>query len=243
MAVLNREDPGSWSLSSQVAGRLVSFGFQRPADGQTGTFVESDRVMLQVQGGEQALFSTELVRLRGRHNLVNVLAACALAYAAGFPPAAMAAGVEGFNGVPHRLEWVGTWHGAQWFNDSIATAPERTMAAIRSFHEPLVLLLGGRDKALPWAELANLVHQRVDHVVVFGEAAPKILQALGSQQDDRRPFTLEHCSSLQDAVQAAAKVAGAGDVVLLSPGGTSYDEFIDFEERGERYRTWVKQLS
>ena len=242
-AVLNREDPGSWSLSDQVAGRLVSFGFQRPDAGQTGTFVENDRVMLQSADGEQALFSTDLVRLRGRHNLANVVAACAIATAAGYPPAAMAAGVAGFNGVPHRLEWVGAWNGAQWINDSIATAPERTMAAIRSFHEPLVLLLGGRDKVLPWGELADLVHQRVDHVVVFGEAAPKILQSMGPQQGGRRPFTMERCSGLQEAVQAAARVASAGDVVLLSPGGTSFDEFIDFEERGERFRKWVKQLS
>jgi UDP-N-acetylmuramoylalanine--D-glutamate ligase len=106
-----------------------------------------------------------------------------------------------------------------------------------------VLLLGGRDKALPWGELADLVHKRVDHVVVFGEAAPKILQALGPAQTGRRPYTLEHCSGLQAAVAAAARVASEGDVVLLSPGGTSYDEFTDFEERGERFRQWVKQLS
>ncbi len=181
-------DPGSWGLSGRCAGRLVSFGFQRPAAGQTGTFVENERVVLQDANGEQALFSTDLIRLRGQHNLLNVLAACAIAYAAGFPPAAMAAGVEGFNGVPTAWNGCAAGMAPQWYNNSIATAPERTMAAIRSFNEPLVLLLGGRDKNLPWDELADLVHQRVDHVVVFGEAAPKILQALGPQQDRAAPF-------------------------------------------------------
>jgi UDP-N-acetylmuramoylalanine--D-glutamate ligase len=145
--------------------------------------------------------------------------------------------------VPHRLEGVRSLNGVSWFNDSIATAPERTIAAIRTFDEPLVLLLGGRDKDLPWQDLASLVCQRVDHVVVFGEAAPKIMRAIGSAQSGQRPFTLVQCPGLQEAVQAAAQVAAPGDIVLLSPGGTSFDQFKDFEERGERYREWVKQLS
>ena len=102
----------------------------------------------------------------------------------------MLAGVTGFNGVAHRLEFVDSRNGAAWYNDSIATAPERTMAAIRSFDEPLVLLLGGRDKNLPWEDLAALVHQRVDHVVLFGEAADKIQLALGTVNEQQR--TVQH---------------------------------------------------
>ncbi len=242
-AVLGRDDPGAWGFAPQVKGQLVSFGLGRPPAGQTGTFVQDGMLWLQGQTGDQALLAASQIRLRGEHNLLNVLAACAVAAAAGFAPEAMAAGVAGFNGVPHRLEWVHIWNGANWYNDSIATAPERTIAAIRSFDEPLVLLLGGRDKNLPWGELAELVHQRVDHVIVFGEAAPKILRALGAQRSGQRPFSLVHSPGLQQAVQAAADVASPGDVVLLSPGGTSFDEFNDFEERGERYQLWVKQLS
>jgi UDP-N-acetylmuramoylalanine--D-glutamate ligase len=103
-------------------------------------------------------------------------------------------------------------------------------------------MLGGRDKNLPWGDLADLVHQRVEHVVVFGEAADKILQALGPVQPGQRTKTITRCQGLEAAVQAAAEVAESGDVVLLSPGGTSYDEFRDFEERGERFREWVKAL-
>lgn len=116
------------------------------------------------------------------------------------------------------------------------------MAAIRSFDEPLVLLLGGRDKNLPWEDLARLVRQRVDHVILFGEAAEKIERALKAV-DGERPYTIERYAHLFAAVQAAARVAEPGDVVLLSPGGTSFDEFRDFEERGERFRQWVQQLS
>jgi UDP-N-acetylmuramoylalanine--D-glutamate ligase len=116
------------------------------------------------------------------------------------------------------------------------------MAAIQSFTEPIVLLLGGRDKDLPWEALAALIRQRVEHVVLFGEAAEKIASAL-HQAAGPLPLTLETCQGLQEAVQAAAKVAPQGSIVLLSPGGTSFDQFIDFEERGKAFRKWVSELS
>ena len=243
VAVLGREDAGAWLLAPQVKGRLVSFGFDQPPADQSGSFVQDGFVCFQNGGHSHKLASLGLVTLRGRHNLLNVLAAAAISAASNFPPAAIQAGIKGFAGVAHRLELVQQLHGIAWYNDSIATAPERTIAAIQSFEEPIVLLLGGRDKNLPWEDLAQLVHARVDHVIVFGEARPKILQALGPQQSGRRPFTLSNCQTLQEAVQAAAEVAEPGDVVLLSPGGTSFDQFKDFEERGECFRLWVKQLS
>lgn len=243
IAILGREDPGAWALAGQVRGKLVSFGFERLAPDQTGTFERDGRIWLQANGKAVELMPVDLIRLRGMHNRMNVLAACAIAHAAGFPVEAMIAGVSGFAGVAHRLEFVRMAGGAAWYNDSIATAPERTAAAVRAFSEPLVLLLGGRDKKLPWEGLAALIHERVDHVVVFGEAAPKILAALGETQPGQRPYTLEQCAGLHEAVQAAARVAAAGDVVLLSPGGTSFDQFRDFEERGEEFRKWVNQLS
>ncbi len=242
-AVLGREDAGAWNLAPQVKGRLVSFSEARPPSGETGSFLEDD--MFYFQDGDRVipLAPRNLLTLRGRHNILNALAACAVAASAGFSAQAIQKGFEGFTGVPHRLELVRNLHGVCWYNDSIATAPERTIAAIQSFEEPLVLLLGGRDKKLPWEDLAALVHERVDHVVVFGEASQLILRALGEQQPGRRPFTLAHCQTLHEAVLAAAEVAEPGDVVLLSPSCTSFDEFTDFEERGERFRLWVNQLT
>ncbi len=242
IAVLNREDPGSWDLRHRVRGRLVSFGRQRPGCGEPGAFLDAGH--LKYWDGQQDidLMPHDLIRLRGEHNLLNVLAACAIACAAGWSVSAMQEGVRDFTGVAHRLEYVATRQGADWYNDSIATAPERTIAAIEAFDEPLVLLLGGRDKNLPWDKLAELLHQRVDHVVVFGEAAGKILHAIGSPRSGSRLQTVQHEPHLREAVQAAARLAEPGAVVLLSPGGTSFDEFADFDERGERFREWVKAL-
>jgi UDP-N-acetylmuramoylalanine--D-glutamate ligase len=226
-----------------VRGKLVSFGLQRPESDQVGTYVEKGQIYLQQGRVSTALLPREAIRLRGEHNLLNALAACAIATAAGLPQVSCYVGVAGFAGVPHRLEYVRTFKGADWYNDSIATAPERSMAAIRSFSEPLVLLVGGRDKKLPWDTFADLIHQRVDHLVVFGEARGIIMQAVGAAKAGQRPFSISICDTLQEAVTAAANVTEPGDVVLLSPGGTSYDEFIDFEERGERFIQWVKDLS
>lgn len=242
-AVLNREDHGAWQLRSLVHGGLVSFGLQAPAAGESGTFVENGELVFSDGQNLENIMPQSLIALRGQHNLVNVLTAAAICKAAGLATAAISQGVAGFGGVAHRLELVRELRGVRWYNDSIATAPERTIADIQSFSEPLVLLLGGRDKNLSWEDLATLIHQRVDHVIVFGEAGDKIRRAIGEVQAGQRPYTLEQFPGLEEAVWAAAKTAEEGDVVLLSPGGTSYDQFIDFEERGERFRQWVTQLA
>ncbi len=117
------------------------------------------------------------------------------------------------------------------------------MAAIRSFSEPIILLAGGRDKDLPWQEFAALAHQRVTHLILFGEAAGKILAAVSSYHGASNIVTIDKCTSLHDAVEKAGVHSKPGYVVLLSPGGTSFDEFLDFEQRGEAFSQWVQQLS
>jgi len=233
-AILGRDDPGAWGLVGRVQGKLISFGLAKPEHG-AGTYLRSDDLYYTDGSAETWLMPRSSVQMRGEHNLLNVLAACAIAAAARLPMEAMRSGVEGFEGVPHRLEFVRHWGGADWYNDSIATAPERAMAAIRSFGEPIILLAGGRDKDLPWEEFASLVRGRVDHLVLFGEAADKIARAMGN-------FPCVRCAGLHEAVRAAVRLVEPGDVVLLSPGGTSFDEFKDFEERGECFKQLVMSL-
>lgn len=242
IAILNREDTNSWNLRGQVRGKLVSFGLKRPFSGQVGTYFDGKNLMLQTEEGKQVIMPREMVLLRGEHNLVNVLAACAIAFAAGFPVEAMQAGVKDFKGVEHRLEIVRSWRGTEWVNSSIATAPERTMADINSFTEPLILLLGGRDKNLPWEDLARLVHNHVDHVIIFGEAAFKITSAIGPLTPGERLTSIACASDFENALYQAAQISEPGDVILLSPGCTSFDAFRDFEERGNYFKKWVNNL-
>jgi len=241
VAVLGRDDAGAWALRSCVRGRLLGFGWEPPSKGE-GTYLAKDQIWLRLEDRQVPICPIAKVQLRGMHNLMNVTAACAIAAGAGFSPQAMEAGIRGFTGVPHRLEFLRQVNGVDWYNDSIATAPERSMAAIRAFDQPLVLLAGGRDKDLPWEAFGDLVCRRVDHLIVFGEAAGKILQAVQAARVGDRPFTLEVRPGLETAVQTAARVAEPGDVVLLAPGGTSFDEFTDFVDRGERFRAWVEAL-
>ena len=244
VAVLNREDQGSWNLRSHVQGILESFGLDKPDPDQSGSYLDGEHICYWDGKSSRVILPVSSIKLRGKHNLMNVLAACAIAAAAGIPERSIKKGVEALDGVEHRLEFVRSWHGADWINDSIATAPERSIAAIHSFEEPLILLAGGRDKDLPWGQFADLVQERVKQVILFGEAADLIKDALLSALkvgQSSVPFI--KCADLKTAVFKASEIVQSGDVVLLSPGGTSFDEFEDFAERGEYFRQCVQKLN
>jgi UDP-N-acetylmuramoylalanine--D-glutamate ligase len=242
-AVLGRDDPGAWALRTRVRGRLLTFSMNELEEGLDGAYLHDGLLNLREGNAYLPLLLREKIQLRGDHNVQNVLAAFAIGHAAGFPLDVMLEAVEEFRGVPHRLELVREWKGVRWYNDSIATAPERSMAAIRSFEEPIVLLLGGRDKDLPWEDLLRLANERVDHIVLFGEAAEKIEKTAAGLRSGTMRFSMTRAGGLREAVHKAAEIAEPGDVVLLSPGGTSFDEFKDFAERGERFTAWVQELS
>ena len=241
--ILNRDDKGSWNLRNKAQGKLFSFSLRNLEEGMSGAYLDDGLLNLRDGNAYLPLMLREKIQLRGDHNVANVLAAFAIGHAAGFKLDDMLEAVEEFRGVAHRLEFVRELNGARWYNDSIATAPERSMAAIHAFDEPIVLLLGGRDKDLPWDEIAQLIHQRVDHLVLFGEAAELIEDAVKKSGAEKKRVELRRVKNLHDAVLSAAEVASAGDVVLLSPGGTSYDEFKDFAERGAAFTKWVLELS
>lgn len=247
VAVLNLSDEVVSELVDDIHGHLVAFCNQKVGSDSPMVYFDPESQFICMDtliSGSNTI--TEVIHradipLRGEHNLMNVIAACALALACGFSVRAMKSGVKEFKGIPHRLEFVRSWGGGDWYNDSIATAPERSIAAIKSFSEPLILLAGGRDKDLPWDGFASLACQRVKHLVLFGEAVGVISAALTRYEVDS-DITVTCCSGLEEAVKAAAAKVAPGDVVLLSPGGTSFDEFQDFEERGEAFKKWVMEL-
>jgi len=163
--------------------------------------------------------------------------ACAIGDAAGIPPSAMAVAAATFRGVAHRLEVVGRAGGVTWVNDSIATAPERTIAGLRAFAEPVVLLLGGREKNLPLENLQELAKSRCRATVCFGEAGPLFCDVMRAAGVESRLVT-----TIADAVHEAAQLARPGDVVLLSPAATSFDAYPSFEVRGKAFRELVTAL-
>jgi UDP-N-acetylmuramoylalanine--D-glutamate ligase len=234
-------------MVEELNGRLVVFSNQKIASDTQSVYFDSESQSIQINSPssmgeiETKVIQRQDIPLRGDHNLMNVIGACAIALACGLPASAMETGVKNFKGIPHRLEFIRSWGGGDWYNDSIATAPERAIAAINAFSEPLILLAGGRDKDLPWDGFASLVCQRVKHLILFGEAVGIISAAL-TRYEKNSEITVTCCSGMNEAVKAAAAKVAPGDVVLLSPGGTSFDEFRDFEERGEEFNKWVMEL-
>ena len=254
VAALGWDDAGSRALERIVAGELLAFSrYEMVAD---GAFMLGSRLIVAGSASYDAsphvVCEREEIPLRGDHNALNVLAACAISGSMGLAidrpgvtPEVMREAIRVFTALEHRLETVRALNGVAWVNDSIATAPERTLAALASYEEPLVLLIGGADKDLPWEAAIQFALRKARHIIVFGEdgdkqVATKVMShfskmRLGGDQVSR-------AATLEDAVARAAEIAQAGDVVLLSPGGTSYDAYVDFAERGEHFRHLVSQL-
>jgi len=236
-AVLNADDPGSAGL--RPPGRVVRFSLQRPVE---GTFLDGDALLLQREGCREVICRRADLHLPGLHNVANVLTACAIASVAGIGTDAMRAGCLDFMGVAHRLELVADSNGVRYVNDSIATAPERSMAALAALHgTPILLLAGGRDKHLPMEEWGRMIAESTRALLLFGEAAPLVERAAlaAGLSADR----IHQAGTVSQAVELASRLAQPGDVVLLSPGGTSYDQYQDFEERGADFRAAVSALT
>jgi len=248
LALLSMDDPASRNLAAAVRGKLAYFTAQEKGGAigtQTGAFLKDEQVMVRLDRQEYRICATDEIQLLGKHNILNLLAACVLAGVVGTPAEAIREIAITFKGVEHRLQLIRTVNGVGYYDDSIATAPERTVAALMSFEVPIVLLAGGRDKALPWDEMAKVTVERARHVVAFGEAADLVerviynAQMVGAQE---RLEGITRVETLEEAVSVAAHIARPGDVVLLSPGGTSFDAFRDFAERGDRFQAYVWAL-
>lgn len=235
-AILNAEDEVSRGFAADAAGP-VNWSGRCGAPTTDGAFLSGDEIVVRTGRRHVGHFPRALIRLRGEHNISNVLSACATASAMGIGVNEMAEAVSTFAGVPHRLQVLGVAAGATWVDDSIATSPERTIAGIRAFHEPVVLLLGGREKNLPLEGLAGEIRARARAIVCFGEAGATFHRQLG----EAAPKAVL-VDTLAKAVRAAAGLVRPGDVVLLSPAGTSFDAYPNFEARGNAFAELVQSL-
>jgi UDP-N-acetylmuramoylalanine--D-glutamate ligase len=242
-AVLGYDDANARALALETSAQLVFFS--GGAEVEAGAFKTNGELTLRMGGKDREICRAAEVRLLGRHNLLNVLAASALAGLAGVSLEAIRHVATTFTGVEHRLELVREVNGARWYNDSIATAPERSLAAMRSFEESIVLLAGGRDKDLPWDEFVEEARRRVRRLITFGEVGPMITKMVEETRASGEEARLEGVTAavtLEEAVEEAVRAARPGEVVLLSPGGTSFDAFRDFAERGDRFKDLVQAL-
>ena len=241
-AVLGFENEISRGMQKDCKGEQV--WFTRLHDTDKGAFLrESDDTLCYAENGVVTpILPRAEVKLRGLHNVENLLAAIAAVWGR-VPVEAMRQVGSTFTGVEHRIEPVRTLDGVTYYNDSIASSPTRTIAGLRSFNQKIILIAGGYDKKIPYEPLAPEILAHVKTLVLMGATGPRIEAAVRRCAGfDESALTILHADSMQHAVELARSAAQPGDVVSLSPASASFDLYPNFEVRGRDYKNIVKNL-
>lgn len=242
LLLVNGLDPRIAAWADEARGARAWFG-TLPAGRQGACYVWRDgSAFARRAGGERLLFDVVDLRIPGRHNRVNALAAAAVGDWFAMPPGRIAEGVRSFAGLPDRLETVADVAGVRYVNDSASTTPESTVAGLRAFDRPLLLILGGKDKGMDLGAAVAEARTRARQVFLVGSAAEDLF---GRFQAGSGAGPLERvvlAGTLDAAFREASSAARPGDVVLLSPGLASTDQFLNYQARGEAFRTLVRGL-
>ncbi|OPY04280.1 MAG: UDP-N-acetylmuramoylalanine--D-glutamate ligase [Syntrophaceae bacterium PtaB.Bin038] len=234
LAVLNADEPGSAELAQRLKARVAFFSSTGVPD--EGMGLRGAELVCRTGGREVESYPLSMIRIPGRHNAENVMAAVMAARYAGCPPGAIAGAVESFRGLAHRIEFAGEKGGVAFYDDSKGTNVSAVLRALEAFEQPVILLLGGRDKNGDFRALGPTIRRRVKEMVLFGEARASIGDQIGGL------VKTQTAATMSDAVHAAYADAAPGDVVLLSPGCASFDEFRSYAHRGEVFKETVNRL-
>ena len=233
-AVLNADDPTCVAMAART--RAQVFWFSRQKEVQQGAWVRDGNVVFRDGTGQKEILQVSEIPLKGAHNLENVLAAVCAAALMGCPPEKIRQAVCAFKAVEHRLEFVATIRGVDYYNDSKATNVDATIKALESFPANIHLILGGKDKGSDYTVLDDLLRQRVKRVYTIGAAATKI-------ESQIKNVEVVHAETLENAIRKANAVARPGDVVLLAPACASFDQFKSYEHRGKVFKEIVGTLA
>src|SRR6202140_301960 len=232
-AVLNADDPTCATLGSRT--RAEVFWFSRQKEVQQGAWVRDGNIVFRDAKGQREIMQVSEIPLKGAHNLENVLAAVCAGGLMGCAPDKIRQAVRDFKAVEHRLEFVATIRGVDYYNDSKATNVDATIKALESFPGDIHLILGGKDKGSDYSVLNDLLRERVKRVYTIGAAAEKIESQIKGAE-------VVHAETLENAVRKANAAAQSGDVVLLAPACASFDQFKSYEHRGKVFKEIVRGL-
>ena len=237
-AVLNLDDSGSAGLEPRTKSRICWFTRKQQLTGdRNGAFVRDGEIYWRDGGKEEKIMPAAEITLKGAHNLENVLAAVAVGRLCGCDAVSIRNAVRKFKAVDHRLQHVGTVSGVEYYNDSKATNVDATIKAIESFPGKIHLILGGKDKDSDYTLMNDLLRERVRRVYTIGAAAEKIRSHVQSAVE------VLPCRTLDNAVERAHDLAQTGDIVLLAPACSSFDQFENYEHRGRTFRSLVERLA
>lgn len=228
------------SFEFAVASPSQSYFFSRRKSVDLGAFVEKGKIVLRTKDKEYDIIELTEIQLRGEHNLENICAAVVASYLAGANVDSIRKTVKNFKGLEHRLELVFEKDGIKYYNDSFSTTPDTTIAAIRSFTEPIILLIGGSEKNADYAKLSEVINQSsVKLIINIGETGKKIIEKINKDKIKILP----EIHTLDRALEEVKKEALSGDVVLLSPASASFDQFTNYKERGKLFKEMVINAS
>lgn len=234
-AVLNADDPLTFQFAHQVKAEVFLFSAQRSVP--VGCFLEQGAIVYQSADGQKERFSLENLKLKGAHNLENIMAAITACKICGSPATAIQQVMNEFSGLEHRLEWVGEIRGVRFFNDSKGTNVGAVVKSLMSFSEPIVLIAGGKDKGGDYTPLSDLMARKVKGLALIGEAKDRMFSTWSKLTDTACLNTLE------EAVLWSFSKAAPGEIVLLSPACSSFDMFKNYQERGKRFKEIVHHLA
>jgi len=234
MLIYNADDGPAGRIAARAHSMVLPFSLARKLT--DGAWLEGDELISSAGGSPEPIIRTGDMSLRGEHNVANAMAAVLAAQRFGVGAASIRATLKNFKGVEHRLEFVRDVNGITFVNDSKATNVDSVLVALKAFAEPIVLLLGGRDKGNDYSLMTDLVKKHVRAIVAIGESSDKVIGAFSGV------VPVKPASSMDDAIATAVSLASKGDVVLLSPACASFDWFRNYEHRGTSFKDIVKAL-
>lgn len=239
LVVVNADNDITAGFADNLDGNVRFFSMKKPVE--NGVYCENEKIYAVYDGMAECVLSTDDIKLPGRHNIENYLAAYAAVMDCVSADVLRKVAHE-FGGVAHRIEFVRELEGVKYYNDSIASSPSRTTAGLHSFNQKVVLIAGGKDKGVPFDELGSEIVRHVKKLVVTGYTKDKIRDAvLNAPEYEGKPeiFVIE---DFKEAVLKAHDIAQSGDIVILSPACTSFDKFKNFEERGNVFKSIVMEM-
>lgn len=237
--IINEDNEILRGLESEIKSQLIKFSYGKTSSGKS-VYVSGGHIYLNDGVDEKKIISLDEIKLRGTHNVGNILASIGVAYVMNIGAETIRKALSGFNGLPHRLEFVRELEGVKYYNDTAATSPDGAISGVGSFSEPVVLICGGSDKNLDMAGFAKVIAEKAKAAVFLkGATTDKIISAL-KVQGSEQGFIIT--SSMAEAVEEARRLASAGDVILLSPGSASFGLFLNEFDRGDKFKEAVSGL-
>jgi UDP-N-acetylmuramoylalanine--D-glutamate ligase len=232
IAIINYDNEICKKMALKLKTKIFFFS-RKPL--KNGVFYNDGKIIISVRG--KCVKIIPKINILGQHNIENILAATSASYSLGIAPTIIEKIISKYKGVKHRIEFVRTLNGVNYYNDSKSTNVDSTRAALESFDKKILIIMGGRDKGIPYTSLKELIKNKVKSVFLIGEASNKI------KKDLNNVTTFFDCDNIENAIRQIFEIAVAGDIVLLSPACASFDQFNDFEERGDVFKKIVNSLN